>query len=145
MMDPLAPKVAQRFAAQQDEDEIRSLADGAPYESDLAVFSSEDRPHWKGYDLILHHAFYSPEEWDDGDTDNRKQENAGPFLSLEALLKHLGPLKFEWLEDGTLGGKPKKERKGTVTQVDAVISRKDSKPLAYEERKFLRDKLKLKD
>ena len=141
-MDPLAPRVARRFLAGQG-DEPRSIADGVIYDSD--TLTPEAKPHWKGYELVLNHATYSPEEWDDGDTANRKQE-AKTFTSLEALVKHLAPFKFaEWVDRsrGLLGGKPKKDRKGGVTQTDASVGRKDGQALNHEEHEFLSDRLKV--
>lgn len=144
-MDPLASLVVRRFLEAQEEP--RTMADGVVYESDLHDLTPEDKAHWKGYSLRLEHATYSKEEFEDiGDTANRKTEHAGPFTTLEALAKHLEPLKWaEWLDpaQGLLGGKPKKDRKGGATQTDAYVERKDGAALNREERDFLSGKLKI--
>lgn len=146
-MDPLAHRVVARFLrATQDDDEPRSAKDGVLFESDLNELVPEEKAHWKGYSVRLNQATYSAEEWEDGDTADRTQHEKA-FLTLEALAKHLEPMKWEkWLDrrEGVLDGKPKKDRKGGVTQADATIERKDNMPLNHEEAEFLASRLKIK-
>ncbi len=141
-MDPLALKVARRHIA--GEEGPRSLADGVIFDADLKDLAPQEAHAWRGYELRLNHATYTVEEWDEGDTANRKQEHLS-FVSLEAAVKHLVPYKFEsWLDHSTLSGKPKKSGRGGIVQVDAVVDRKDARPLNTEERDFLSTRLKIR-
>jgi len=141
-MDPLAAKVAGRCAAAEEAEE-RSTADGVLFESDLLEVPAEERATWKGYRLTERHAEYTPELWEEGDTDKRRTDRH-QFRTLDALVKHLGDQKFVgWLES-MLEGKPKKDRKGTVTQLHCEVERQDGRPLSREEREFLSSRLKLR-
>jgi hypothetical protein len=58
----------------------------------------------------------------------------------------LASYKFEaWVDvdQGLIGGKPKKDRKGGATQVDVYVECKNSPRLNSEEREFLTQQLKL--
>ena len=130
------------------EDSPRTADQGAVYDSDLAEMAPEESAKWKGYTARLIHSIYSQEEFEDiGDTSNRKTEHAGPFMTLESLVKHMGSYKWsEWIDrdQGLIGGKPKTDRKGGAAQTDAYVERKDGKTLNHEEREFLTDRLRIK-
>ena len=135
-----------RRASESDEDPPRTADEGILFESDLKAMAPDERARWKGYTARVLHSVYSKQAWEESEEPSLRQEHAGPFLTLEALVKHLASYKFEaWVDvdQGLIGGKPKKDRKGGATQVDVYVECKNSPRLNSEEREFLTQQLKL--
>lgn len=146
--ETLAKRVASRWiAAQADDEEPHDPSNGVLFK--WQYDSLTDKSAWKGYRYRLYTWTWEAANYADQDEPDDWGDNKlhGPEMTLDEVVDAIGKSPFKWEEwidksAGSFQSKVKKTKK-TVTQGIAEIARVDGKPLTYEEREHIEDKLKL--